>query len=120
MSETHVWHKLDWMDAAERVRHSKHVVEQARRVYPAYRLMHGDLNAMSEDEFIREVSRLVAIFFTYSADGILDGKDRTANVGGIQIIREDVGLGGPNYRIVLHGPFINDMRMVAESERQER
>lgn len=106
------WAALGWMECAGKIRTSVQFLEQARKMYPAYRLLHGDLNAMTEDEFLLECARLMALFISGECKKHLDeGRDSTGNVGGIQIVREDYG-GGTNYRIVLHGAFVNEMRLI--------
>lgn len=115
--DEHPWADLDWTECARKVRRSPHFVEQASRVYPAYRLLHGDMTANSLEEFLWQAALLVAVLICHQGKEALEKSpwpDRTGNNGGLQVIMEDIGLGGPNYRFVLHGPFATDMRMTME------
>lgn len=114
------WSDLDWMECTAKVEASPHFQEQVERMYPAYRLLHGDMSARSKPEFIRECAQLIAVLISHQGKKAMEGKpwpDRTGNNGGIQIIAEGLGMFGAddvNYRIVLHGCFVNGMRMTME------
>lgn len=115
--EPHPWAHLDWMECTRKIRASPHFMKQARKVYPAYRLLHGDLDSWSEDEFLHHVAEHLALFITADAKEQVSDRNlkMTANYGGMSVGFEDIGLGGPNYRIILHGPTVTDMRMVHET-----